>query len=218
MAKKKNTTTNSIISMYMDHVLQHNQQPKSVYIFTKENNFDESDFYQHFTSFDSLEKSIFTEFLNNTLHVLAKSEDYENFDARNQLLSFYYTFFEILTANRSYVIYALEGEKNNFKKLKTLSGLRQEFQKYITNLNIETLDIPQERIEKLQQKAITESAWAQLLFTLKFWIEDQSRAFEKTDLFIEKSVNASFDIMNITPIKSVIDLGKFLFKEKMSAN
>ena len=218
MAKKKNITTNSIISMYMDHVLQHNQQPKSVYIFTKENNFDESDFYQHFTSFDSLEKSIFTEFLNNTLHVLAKSEDYENFDARNQLLSFYYTFFEILTANRSYVIYALEGEKNNFKKLKTLSGLRQEFQKYITNLNIETLDIPQERIEKLQQKAITESAWAQLLFTLKFWIEDQSRAFEKTDLFIEKSVNASFDIMNITPIKSVIDLGKFLFKEKMSAN
>ena len=29
-------------------------------------------------------------------------DEYLNFDARNKLLSFYYTFFEILTANRSY--------------------------------------------------------------------------------------------------------------------
>ena len=202
----------------MDYVLHHNTPPKSVYIFTKENNFEESDFYQHFTSFENIEKSIFTEFLNNTLHVLIKSDDYENFDARNQLLSFYYTFFEVLTANRSYVVYALQQEKSNLKKLKSLNELRTEFKKYISNLNIETIDIQQERLEKLQQSAITESAWAQLLFTIKFWLEDSSKSFEKTDLFIEKSVNASFDIMNIAPIKSVIDLGKFLFKEKMSAN
>ena len=50
---------------------------------------------------------------------------------------------------------------------------------------------------------------------MKFWLDDTSPAFEKTDVFIEKSVKASFDIMNIAPIKSVIDLGKFLFKEKM---
>lgn len=202
----------------MDYVLHYNTPPKSVYIFTKENNFEESDFYQHFTSFENIEKSIFTEFLNNTLHVLIKSDDYENFDARNQLLSFYYTFFEVLTANRSYVVYALQQEKSNLKKLKSLNELRTEFKKYISNLNIETIDIQQERLEKLQQSAITESAWAQLLFTIKFWLEDSSKSFEKTDLFIEKSVNASFDIMNIAPIKSVIDLGKFLFKEKMSAN
>ena len=202
----------------MDYVLHYNTPPKSVYIFTKENNFEESDFYQHFTFFENIEKSIFTEFLNNTLHVLIKSDDYENFDARNQLLSFYYTFFEVLTANRSYVVYALQQEKSNLKKLKSLNELRTEFKKYISNLNIETIDIQQERLEKLQQSAITESAWAQLLFTIKFWLEDSSKSFEKTDLFIEKSVNASFDIMNIAPIKSVIDLGKFLFKEKMSAN
>lgn len=218
MAKKKNITTNGIISMYMDYVLLHNEQPKSIYIFTKDNNFEESDFYQHFTSFENIEKSIFTTFLHNTLQVLAKSEEYESFDARNQLLSFYFTFFETLTANRSYVVYALGKQKGAFKKLKSLNGLRTEFHKYISNLDIETLDIQQERIEKLQQNAINESAWAQLLFTLKFWLDDSSKAFEKTDLFIEKSVNASFDIMNITPIKSVIDLGKFLFKEKMTTN
>ncbi len=218
MARKKNITNTDILTMYMDYVLQHNEQPKSVYIFSKENNFEESDFYQHYTSFENIEKSIFTEFFNNTIKVLAKSDEYETFDARNQLLSFYFTFFEMLTANRSYVVYALEQQNGALKKLKTLNGLRTEFHKYISNLDIETLDIKQERLEKLQQNVINESAWAQLMFTLKFWLDDSSKAFEKTDVFIEKSVNASFDIMNITPIKSVIDLGKFLFKEKMTAN
>jgi ubiquinone biosynthesis protein COQ9 len=53
---------------------------------------------------------------------------------------------------------------------------------------------------------------------LKFWMEDESPAFEKTDIFIEKSVKASFELMNITPIESLIDLGKFLYKEKIQHN
>ena len=121
----------------------------------------------------------------------------------------------MLTANRSYVVYALQPKKNILTKLSTLHNLKNEFVKYISNLEIETLELKEEKLEKLQQKAITESAWGQLVFTLKFWLDDESKAFEKTDLFIEKSVNASFDVMNITPLKSVIDLGKFLFKEKV---
>jgi hypothetical protein len=53
---------------------------------------------------------------------------------------------------------------------------------------------------------------------MKFWLDDTSPSFEKTDIFIEKSVNTSFDVLNIQPLKSVIDLGKFLFKEKMHMN
>ena len=47
-------------------------------------------------------------------------------------------------------------------------------------------------------------------------MDDTSSSFEKTDIFIEKSVHASFDIINTTPVKSFIDLGKFLLKEKMN--
>jgi hypothetical protein len=63
-----------------------------------------------------------------------------------------------------------------------------------------------------------ESSWIQFLFTLKFWLDDNSPSFEKTDLFIEKSVKASFDLMQIAPMESLIDFGKFLFKEKMHHN
>jgi hypothetical protein len=71
---------------------------------------------------------------------------------------------------------------------------------------------------KLQNRSLKESAWFQLLVTLKFWLDDTSPSFEKTDIFIEKSVRASFDLIDTTPLKSIIDFGKFLYKEKMQSN
>jgi hypothetical protein len=48
MAKKKNITHNDIVSFYMDYVLEHNHQPKTVYAFAKANKFEEQKFYDHF--------------------------------------------------------------------------------------------------------------------------------------------------------------------------
>ena len=205
----------SIISLYMDYVLEHAEQPKSVYIFAKSNNFEEALFYEHFGSFEAIEKHVFRAFFDNTLKILVESEDYLMFDARNKLLSFYFTFFENLTANRSYVLFALSQQKNSLKNLSVLTELKKAFMMYIESLDIETLDIKEERIDKFQRRAMQESAWIQLVLTMKFWMDDTSASFEKTDIFIEKSVNTSFDVLNIAPLKSVIDLGKFLFKEKM---
>lgn len=218
MAKKKNISEDKIISLYMDYILEHGVNPKSVYAFAKLNNFEEAQFYEHFTSLESVEKGIFKALFNSSLQVLEKNEDYQIFDARNKLLSFYYTFFENLTANRSYVVHALGKNKNDLKNLKILSGLRHLFTEYVHGLGIQMLDLKDKRLERLQEKALKESSWIQLLITIKFWMEDQSPSFEKTDIFIEKSVNTSFDVLNIAPIKSVLDLGKFLFKEKINMN
>ncbi|WP_346883606.1 TetR family transcriptional regulator C-terminal domain-containing protein [uncultured Algibacter sp.] len=218
MAKKKNISSNDIISLYMDYVLEHNQNPKSIYAFAKANNFDEAKFYEFFASFEAIEKGIFEAFFSNSISVLEKSDDYMIFDARNKLLSFYYTYFENLTANRSYVVHVLHKHKNSLKGLKVLSGLKHHFTKYINNLGIQMLDVKQEQLEKIQERALNESAWLQLLLTMKFWLDDTSPSFEKTDIFIEKSVNTTFDVLDIAPLKSVIDLGKFLFKEKFQMN
>ncbi|APZ44853.1 heat-shock protein [Polaribacter reichenbachii] len=218
MAAENQLSKENIISSYMEFVLENNHQPKSVFSFAKENDFEESDFYKFYTSFEAIEEAIFSEFFHHTIQVLAKSEDYENFDARNKLLSFYFTFFEMLTANRSYVVYALENSKKDFKKLKSLKKLRQDFITYINNLGIEKLDLKQEKLEKIQDKTIQESSWFHLLVTMKFWLDDTSASFEKTDLFIEKSINARFDLMDIKPLKSIIDFGKFILKEKVNFN
>lgn len=216
MPPKKKITADFIINKYMDYVLEHDRQPRSVYAFAKENNFDESKFYEYFGSFDAVEVKIFSMFFDNTLNVLSKNEDFQSYDARNKLLSFYFTFFENLTANRSYVVYALNKHKDKLKTWKALSALKSAFGKYVDGLDIDTLDLREENLNKVQKSTIRNSAWFQLLITMKFWMDDSSASFEKTDIFIEKSVNASFEIMNIKPIQSLVDLGKFILKENMS--
>ena len=202
----------------MDYVLEHNEQPKTVYDLAKANNFEEQKFYEHFGSLESVEKRVFTEFFNNTITVLNKSEDYQSFDPRNKLLSFYFTFFENLTANRSYVKYALEHNKNNLKTLSQLKDLKHVFTSYIEHLEIDLIDIKQEQIDRIQQRGLKETAWLQLLLTMKFWMDDTSPRFEKTDIFIEKSVNTSFDVLDVAPVRRLIDFGKFIFKEKIQMN
>ena len=69
---------------------------------------------------------------------------------------------------------------------------------------------------KYSPKLFSEAAWVQLLFLINFWIDDTSPEFEKTDIAIEKSVRTAFDVFDNTPLESIIDFGKFLWKEKIS--
>lgn len=214
MPRKKKIKKSDLIERFMDYYLEYGQAPASVYQFAKAYDFKEQDFYANFGSFDNLEKQVFVAFCNQAIALLKKSPDYQDFDPRNQLLSFYYTFFEILTANRSYILSWSKNNENPVKMVAKLSELRKEFKNYFKNLNIEKLDLKEDRLQKWSDKSMEEMAWAQLFGIIKFWIEDSSPGFEKTDMLIEKSINTGFDLINVKPLKSVLDLGKFLFKEK----
>jgi len=215
MAKKKIVSAQQIISEYMNYVLENGHQPKTVYSFSKALGIEEADFYKYFASFDLLEKTVFSEFYENCIQLLSKNEEYQNYDARHQLLSFYYTFFELLTANRSYVKAVLEEHKNTLKKVQLLAKLKKKFCAYIDELEFDKIDLPNSSLSDIQDKGFQEAAWLQLLLIMKFWLEDDSISFEKTDIFIEKSVHAGFDIIDTSRLKSIIDLGKFIVKEKM---
>ena len=215
MAKKIIQTPPDFIGNYMKYVLEHGDRPSSIFVFAQSIGVKESDFYDKFSSFESLEKSIFKAFFDNTKVLLDNNQEFLAFNAQNKLLSFYFTFFEVLKANRSYVIYALEKEKNKLKVLSRLSSLKNAFQDFIEEIGIETMDFKEAKIEKVKNRAVAEWNWGQLLFTLKFWLEDSSKGFEKTDILIEKSINTSFALLDTSTLKSVVDLGKFLFKEKL---
>ncbi|MBS7255704.1 TetR family transcriptional regulator C-terminal domain-containing protein [Flavobacterium branchiicola] len=215
--KKKTITRDDIVSKYMNDVLEKGQKPKSVYHFAKENDFEETEFYTFFGTLEGLEKEIFRLFFANTIDLLHKNEEYLQYDMKNKMLSFYFTFFEILTANRSYVLQSLKLDRNPLKNLVQLTSLREVFKEYVAEILTDDYRLEQEKFQKFQEKALQESAWLQLMMTIKFWMDDESAAFEKTDIFIEKSVNASFELMNVAPMNHLIDFGKFLFKEKIYA-
>lgn len=216
MATKKTIITrDKIVSMYMNYRLENNDQPKSVYQFSKINGFEESQFYSFFGTLESVEKEIYKVFLEKTVELIQKDPAYEAYDMKSKMLSFYFTFFELLSANRSYVLMSLKEHQNQLKNLMQLSGLRIEFKNYITQIISDEVRTQHEKFQNFQEKAIQETSWIQFLLTVKFWMEDESPAFEKTDIYIEKSVKATFELMNIAPLDSIIDFGKFIFKEKI---
>ena len=51
-----------------------------------------------------------------------------------------------------------------------------------------------------------------LLFILKFWSNDESPNFEKTDAAIEKSVTLAFDLIGKGILDNALDFGKFLYQ------
>lgn len=211
MDTKTQQQRKNIIKAYMQHVLEHNTQPTNIYKFSVNNDMEESDFYKFFTSFESLEIEIFNEFFNETIDILEKNEEYHDFTAQNKLLSFYFTFFEILTKNRSYTVFSLG--YNKLRVIKMTSALRQSFKEYIDSLDLGGPDFKNDKLDRITSKGTSEAYWGQLVLLINFWMNDTSPDFEKTDILIEKMVVTGFKLQNTEPLDSIIDLGKFLLKE-----
>lgn len=212
--KTKKTTREAIVSAYMNYVLMTETYPKSVYKFCKEHKFEEQEFYEHFASFKNLETSIWSDFYSLTITLLHKSEDYQQYANREKLLTFYYTFFEMLTANRSYVLMVLSKYEMPLKNLEQLKQLRHDVKEFAKGLISDANEGKKIKALQKNEMVFSEATWVQLLFLMKFWKEDNSPGFEKTDMAIEKSVNTVFDVFDNTPLESIIDLGKFLWQNK----
>lgn len=218
MAKKKNISKIDILTLYMDFVTENEIKPLDVEDFCKNAVIEETDFYAHFKSFKKVEKAIFKELFKNSLEVLNESEEFHSFDKKNKLISLYFTFFENLTLNRAFILISLKGCKNQLKSFSTFSSLKKSFIIFVDNLELSESIVPIEGLEKIQKKFINESAWVQLFLTIKFWLDDTSDAFEKTDILIEKSINTSFELIENKFLKNIFDLGKFVYKEKFQKN
>ena len=214
--KKAIITQEKLLKDYSNYVLENNEKPKSVYQFTKEIKIEEAQFYDFFSSFESLEKHYLKILFQKSIEVVTGTEDFENYDAKTKLLSLYYTFFENLTQNRSLVMYLLEHSKNPVNVSKKMESFKDDFYSYFRGLNIQPIDFKNPTANKFEDEAVFNIAWAHLVSTMNFWLRDTSPSFEKTDIFIEKSVATSFDLLEITPLKNIIDFGKFLWKEKAS--
>lgn len=215
-SKKKLITDEAIISKYMDYVLSNNAEPKNVFSFCKEHKIEEADFYKFFGSLDGLRQEIWVRFFENAEGSIKKNEAFESYSDKNKLLTLYFTLFEILTLNRSYVMFSLKENKEGLKNLKSLKQFRNHFKDFIVTIIDEKEGIVNDKITKITKPVFAEGAWIQFLFLLKFWMDDTSAGFEKTDVLIEKSVNTVVDLLDTKPLESLFDLGKFLWKEKMN--
>lgn len=217
MMKNKNINKEKLLSLYSDYILSNGEKPKNVYLFAKENNFEEENFYQYFSGFEQIEKEILNHFFTKSLELCEQTENWNEMSSKEKLLNVHFTFFENLTMNRSLVMMILgETKRKEWMILQELRKSFLEFTKQLSFENLEILEKAKESIKNFNEKTREEALWLHFISIIEFWKKDQSPSFEKTDLYIEKTIDTGFEFINNEPLKKVMDLGKFLWKEKFN--
>ncbi|HTD98717.1 MAG TPA: TetR family transcriptional regulator C-terminal domain-containing protein [Mucilaginibacter sp.] len=213
-------TIESIQKAYIDYVLTEGTEPKSVYIFAKKNKMTEAEFYNYFSSFQSLEQGIWADVANKTLAEIKGQEIWPQYSAREKALSYFYAFFELLKQQRSFAVYSVNKQPRTLSTPAVFNQLREIFENFSIEILNEGLESGELSDRKFFSKRYKDALWVQFGFVLHFWIGDSSAGFEKTDEAIEKGVNVTFDLFQRSPIDNLFEYGKFLaknggMKEKM---
>ncbi|HWW41353.1 MULTISPECIES: TetR family transcriptional regulator C-terminal domain-containing protein [Pedobacter] len=213
-------TAQQIKNAYMDYVLTHDEKPKSVYSFVKKLKISESEFYEFYASFESIEKTAWVELTVETIDTIEQQEIWSQYSSRDKLLSFFYSYIEVLKKHRSFIIYSLKQSGNRFSTPEVLSGTKPIFENFAENIINEGLDSGELADRKFLSKRYKDALWIQFAFIVNFWVNDDSAGFEKTDEAIEKGINVTFDLFQRSPLDNLFEYGKFLsrngnFKEKM---
>jgi hypothetical protein len=213
-------TIESIQSAYIDYVLTEGHEPQSVYLFAKNNQMTEEEFYRFFGSFEAVEQNIWANFGKRTVTEIKTQEIWPQYSAREKALSFFYSFFELLKSNRSFAVYSLKKRQRGLSTPRVLDNLKTIFENFADEILRDGIESGELTDRKFFSKRYKDGLWMQFGFVLKFWMNDNSAGFEKTDEAIEKGLNVTFDLFQRSPIDNLIDYGKFLaknsgFKEKM---
>jgi AcrR family transcriptional regulator len=223
MAKATNKpiiTSEQISDAYIDYVLTHNESPKSVYDFAKKLDITEAEFYNYFASFIAIEKSVWASLTLEAADKIKEQEIWPQYSSREKILSFFYSYIELLKTKRSFIIYSLKKHAKKLSAPEVLSAVKPIFENLAEDIIQEGLDSGELAQRKYFTKRYKDGLWMQFLFIVNFWSEDDSNDFEKTDEAIEKGINVVFDLFQRSPIDNLFEYGKFLarngkFKEKM---
>jgi hypothetical protein len=213
-------TAQQIRKAYLDYVLTNNEKPKSVYVFVKKLKITEADFYQFFSSFESIEKTIWFELTFETISKIKEQDVWLQYTAREKMLSFFYSYLENLKNERSFVIYSLKNHRGKFSTPDVLAGVKPIFENFAQEIIDEGLDSGELAERRFLSKRYKDALWIQFAFIVNFWINDDSEGFEKSDEAIEKGINVTFDLFQHSPIDNLLEYGKFLsrngkFADKM---
>jgi len=209
-------TPEKLMAAYQEFLLMHGTVPSTVYKFCHDLGIKEDDFYKIAGSFKALEKFIWEGYVNRTIASLEADNAFDDFSSREKMLAFYFTLMEILKSNRSFAVLLL----NRHGKLEIvppfLKTFKKNFENFIEKILADGKSTGEVAMRPYLDKRYPQLFWVHMSLLLLFWKDDDSTSFEKTDAFIEKSVNLAFDLIGKGALDSAIDFGKFLYQSKMN--
>jgi hypothetical protein len=204
-----------ILEGFKNHVLEHGDLPKSVFKFAKDLKMKEEEFYSYFTSFESVKSTVLVDIFDETLAQIEAQGVFKEYSAREKFLSFLFTWIEELKKNRSYLLSLYENKSMSLANLpKETKEFKEKFKDFANEIILEGKETEEIASRPVISDRYDEALWLQVGFIFKYWLDDRSPRFEKTDAAIEKSVNLAFDLMGKSALDSFLDFAKFMYQSK----
>lgn len=197
-----------LLQKYVEFVSKDGKRPSTVSRFTFAIGIKESEFYAHFSTLSQIEQYYWVNLHENLLNKITAQDVYANYSVREKILSYAFTLVETLKENRSFAILTLK------KNCNALDAYKKELKNHA-----ETLIAEGTQNHEVQDRMLLSTYYPDLIVqeitaVIHFWAKDESQNFERTDVFIEKSINFVMDLLSRNWLDTGFDFVKYWFQKK----
>jgi AcrR family transcriptional regulator len=202
-------TRTRIISAFCDTLREHGRPPETVFAFCKQLGITEREFFTEFASFDAVEGAYWEQLVDGVAAAVESGPEWPDFNARQRLLSFLYAFCEASLDHRS-VMLARLSKLGPLPKPAFLKGFETRFKVFAKGVLEHGVALGEVAERGRLAALYPDALYTHFRGVVDFFLKDDSRGYERTDAFIEKSVAVAFDLVRTQIVDSAFDLARFL--------
>jgi hypothetical protein len=202
----------SILDAYIARLQKTGQAHVSVHSLCLDLKISEKEFYGEFPSLSSVEKAFWRQWIDRIISAVTGGKEWDAFSAKEQYLAFLFAFAGEALERRSLL-------EQRFSKLtllcspKALEGLKDSFRDFAGGIIAHGMETGEIAHRGPLGNAYPEVLYIHWRLVLEYFLKDESTGFQRTDAFIEKTVELAFDLLRTQAIDSAADLVRFLLPQ-----
>jgi hypothetical protein len=201
-----------ICEAFMKTLQKVGHPPVSVHRFCEEIGISEKDFYMAFPNLEAVEKHFWKNWMEGIASGVSSGKEWGSFSAKERYLAFLFAFTGEALEQRSLL-------EQRFGKLTllcsptSLDGLKNSFKDFAAEIIRHGMDNGDIANRGPLGNLYPEVLYVHWRSVLEYFLKDESQGFERTDAFIEKTVEFAFDLLRTQAIDSAADLARFLLPQ-----
>lgn len=201
-----------ILEGYLAHLQSKGHPPASVHALCHELKIGEKDFYAVFPSLAAVEKHFWKEWLDSIITAVTKGKEWAAFSAKEQYLAFLFAFAGEALKRRSLLEQRFE-KLTLFCSPSALEELKHSFKDFASGIIAHGMESGEIAHRGPLGNIYPEVLYIHWRSVLEYFLKDESKGFERTDAFIEKTVELAFDLLRSQAVDSGADLVRFLLPQ-----
>ena len=202
----------SILDTYIAQLQKTGKTHISVHSLCLDLKIGEKEFYGEFPSLSAVEKHFWKGWIESIIDAVSSGKEWGAFSAKEQYLAFLFAFAGEALEHRS----LLEQRFSNLTLLcspDTLDGLKSSFKDFASGIIARGMESGEIAHRGPLGNVYPEVLYIHWRSVLEYFLKDESTRFERTDAFIEKTVELAFDLLRTQAVDSAADLIRFLLPQ-----